>query len=356
MLKSLSVIVILCSLIQTISSQKCAQNGEYCLTSNECCSKSCLSFSYKCVAVQSAVDLSSHTNVNTIDLESRFGDDGAGTGTVQNRNCAKKGEYCLTHTDCCSRSCLSFSYKCVDIAQPPQSRPVAVPQQYPQTNVNTRPTTASPAIFRPLTIPPAVKTTTESDLSSRFDDNQGHHRVGNTQSKTCAKNGEYCVTNTDCCSGDCLNFSYKCVQTQPPQLNFNAPGSSTIDLESRFGEDKNCAQNGEYCQSSADCCSKSCLSFSYKCVPTSNPPQLVSSGNNQNNNHQLVSRFGNNACNSIGERCRTHSQCCSHMCLSSQCRSANYFGGNQDRYLYPSITSGPRGQINLYATDNRRRF
>lgn len=81
----------------------------------------------------------------------------------------------------------------------------------------------------------------------------------------CAKDGEYvsklvfnfcylcfiqlcstfvlqCQTGNDCCSKSCLSFAYKCVKSQAPQ-----PPLRPVLADNRFGEgDQTCAKNGDY--------------------------------------------------------------------------------------------------------------
>ncbi|XP_058811596.1 uncharacterized protein LOC131676530 isoform X2 [Topomyia yanbarensis] len=261
-----------------------------------------------------------------------------------NRQCAANGEYCLTHSECCSGSCLSFSYKCVPVP--------------PGPNIGTT--------FVPVTV----------DTSNRFggSDDGG----ASITQKTCARNGEYCQTHAECCSGSCLSFSYKCVpvpgtssQSQPP-VQTTAPSqgvSSTVDLGNRVGEGqstapvnnitpppKKCAALGEYCLTSSECCSKSCLSFSYKCVQTYDlatqqntqlgiPVQLPSVSNSA---IDTTNRFGGSErqCTSNGLYCFHNRECCSGACYKSFCQTEIKLGVPESELTRPSISNGPYVQVN----------
>lgn len=258
----LLVVAALVGLGQAQGNRKCAANGEYCLTHSECCSGSCLSFSYKCVPVPPGASVGTTFVPAPIDTENRFGGPEDGGASITQKTCAKNGEYCLTHGECCSGSCLSFSYKCV----PSQPGTSSVHQQ-PQQPV------------RPQSPPPTASTTTGNnfestvDLGNRIGEGE---QTGTTASRPpkCAAVGEYCLTSADCCSRSCLSFSYKCVQnydlgTQqltssgiPVQLPASGGGAvNNIETANRFGggSDRQCLANGHACFYGQECCSGACF-------------------------------------------------------------------------------------------------
>ncbi|XP_052865098.1 uncharacterized protein LOC128271558 [Anopheles cruzii] len=228
------------------------------------------------------------------------------------QKCALNGEYCLTHVDCCSGSCLSFSYKCVPV--PPSA------------------SVGSTLVPIPLT---------PFDSGNRFGESGVDGGASLTQ-KTCALDGEYCLTHAECCSSSCLTFSYKCVPLNPPRTSTATVSSTTIDLQNRVNvEDqrtsstttnklstqKKCSDIGEYCLTPNDCCSGSCLSFSYKCVTNHNLKGPV----NQQPTENIVNRFGASGstsastCAAVGEYCLTSSDCCSKSCLSFAYKCVNRY-------------------------------
>lgn len=282
-----------------------------------------------------------------------------------NRKCAANGEYCLTHSECCSGSCLSFSYKCVPVP--------------PGASVGT--------VFVPA--PPAIET------DNRF--GGGDDGGASITQKTCAKNGEYCLTHAECCSGSCLSFSYKCVPTQPgtssvqqqpqrPQRPQSPPPtqasgatnsieSSTIDLGNRVGENEQpgtsttatqttarppakCAAVGEYCLTAADCCSRSCLSFSYKCVQnydlgtqqltSSGIPVQLPAGGSSLNTIDTANRFGGSErqCLANGHACFYGQECCSGACFRSFCATQITLGIPESFLTRPSVVNGPYVPVN----------
>lgn len=126
------------------------------------------------------------------------------------KQCAKNNEYCLTHRDCCSGSCLSFSYKCVPVPASASEGFISVP-------------------VKPVPI----------DTANRFGADDGGASL--TQ-KTCALNGEYCLTHMECCSGNCLTFSYKCVPLSPSDSAMTGPLNSTpqismVNFTNRIGDE-----------------------------------------------------------------------------------------------------------------------
>lgn len=282
-----------------------------------------------------------------------------------NRKCAANGEYCLTHSECCSGSCLSFSYKCVPVP--------------PGASVGT--------VFVPA--PPAIET------DNRF--GGGDDGGASITQKTCAKNGEYCLTHAECCSGSCLSFSYKCVPTQPgtssvqqqpqrPQRPQSPPPtqasgatnsieSSTVDLGNRVGENEQpgtsttatqttarppakCAAVGEYCLTAADCCSRSCLSFSYKCVQnydlgtqqltSSGIPVQLPAGGSSLNTIDTANRFGGSErqCLANGHACFYGQECCSGACFRSFCATQITLGIPESFLTRPSVVNGPYVPVN----------
>lgn len=245
--------------------RKCAANGEYCLTHSECCSGSCLSFSYKCVPVPPSASVGSTFVPVPIETDNRFGGSVDSGTSITQKTCAKNGEYCLTHAECCSGSCLSFSYKCVP-TQPGTSSVQQQPKPQPQQPV--RPQTQSP---------PGTTSSVDSsiDLGNRVGEgDQGTTAVtaGTTAGPAkCAAVGEYCLTAADCCSRSCLSFSYKCVQnydlgTQqllPSGIPVQLPSSSinAIETANRFGGggERQCRANGHACFYGQECCSGACF-------------------------------------------------------------------------------------------------
>ncbi|XP_058172614.1 uncharacterized protein LOC131287570 isoform X2 [Anopheles ziemanni] len=251
--------------------------------------------------------------------------------------CAQNGEYCLTHNDCCSGSCLSFSYKCVPVPPSASTGTILVPVQ-------------------PVPI----------DTENRF--GGGDDGGASLTQKTCALNGEYCQTHGECCSGNCLTFSYKCVPVTQTDSSPREPNKqTTLDFSNRVGEDtastigitkttsavttpKQCAGIGEYCLTSSECCSKSCLSFAYKCV---NRYDLASNIDQASHTSSISveNRFGgppsssggplNRQCASNGLYCSHNQECCSGACYKSICSTEIKLGVPESELTRPSPSNGP---------------
>lgn len=339
---------------QAQGNRKCAANGEYCLTHSECCSGSCLSFSYKCVPVPPSASIGTTFVPVTVDTANRFGGEDGGASITQ-KTCAKNGEYCLTAQECCSGSCLSFSYKCVPVPGQPARPGETSSQQQP--------------------LPPQTSTTVDVGNRVGEGDQGSSSTVPVTHltpppPKKCAALGEYCLTSSECCSGSCLSFSYKCVTNpqldvgfiQRPVSGGGGAGSSTADVGNRFGSgdsSKKCAAVGEYCLTSADCCSKSCLSFSYKCVQSYDlgsqvtqegiPVQRPSVGGNVGT-IETANRFGgsdsNRQCTANGLYCFHSGECCSGACFKSRCATEIKLGIPESDLTRPSPANGPYVQVN----------
>lgn len=329
---------------------RCAQNGEYCLTHNDCCSRSCLSFSYKCVPVPPSASTGTTlvpVQPSTIDTENRFGgsDDNGGASLTQ-KTCALNGEYCLTHAECCSGSCLSFSYKCVPVSQPGSTVAVSrIPTAQTATTVdfaNRVGEEGSGATSAVITSPPPTLVTTP---------------------KKCAQVGEYCLTPNDCCSGSCLSFSYKCVTNYELKgpVSSQQSASEGSSFVNRFGGSSvvtngvKCSEVGEYCLTSSECCSKSCLSFAYKCV---NRYDLGTSNGqiSQSIPISTTNRFGdssaagagniNRQCTSNGLYCSHNKECCSGACFKSVCSTEIKIGVPESELTQQSAANGPYVQVN----------
>ncbi|XP_053659168.1 uncharacterized protein LOC128708233 [Anopheles marshallii] len=257
-----------------------------------------------------------------------------------NKQCAQNNEYCLTHRDCCSGSCLSFSYKCVPVPASASVSTVLVP-------------------VKPTPI----------DTENRFGGDDGGASL--TQ-KTCALNGEYCLTHAECCSGNCLTFSYKCVALNPPgstETVSKDPTSQnpTVNFTNRIGEEtsvnpatdfastqKKCAGIGEYCLTSSECCSKSCLSFAYKCVnrydlyagAEPNPSTSPISTANRFGDSSVDSNIGTRKCTSNGLYCFHNKECCSGACYKSICSTEIRLGVPESELTRPSVANGPYIPVN----------
>lgn len=178
---------------------------------------------------------------------------------------ANKNLQCLTAADCCSRSCLSFSYKCV--------------QNY---NLGTQQLT-------PSGIPVQQPVVNNIETSNRF----------GSSDRQCLTNGHYCFHSRECCSGACFNsFCATQINLGVPELELTRPSISNgpyvhvnnlDDLIANFGggtpvdsspsaslkranigghsaADKHCAVVGEGCSRQEDCCSMRCHSYRRKCV------------------------------------------------------------------------------------------
>lgn len=334
---------------QAQGNQRCAANGEYCLTHSECCSGSCLSFSYKCVPVPPSASVGTAFVPAPIETDNRFGGPDDGGASITQKTCAKNGEYCLTHGECCSGSCLSFSYKCVP-TQPPTSGTSGIQQQ--------------PERPQPPTTTDSGTVGTTIDLSNRVgegDQSTVPITAGTTAPpRKCATLGEYCLTAADCCSRSCLSFSYKCVQnynlgTQqltPSGIPVQQPVVNNIDTSNRFGgSDRQCLTNGHYCFHSQECCSGACYkSFCATQINLGVPeseltrPSVANGPFVQVNSlDELITRFGGGApaasrdssasaslkranigarsgaekhCAVVGEGCSRQEDCCSMRCHS----------------------------------------
>uniref|UniRef100_A0A2M4AHZ5 Putative phenoloxidase inhibitor-like protein n=2 Tax=Anopheles triannulatus TaxID=58253 RepID=A0A2M4AHZ5_9DIPT len=339
-----ALVVVLLALIINVygqgGNQKCAQNGEYCLTHNDCCSRSCLSFSYKCVPVPPSASFGSTVIPVSNTFENRFGASGGdGGASLTQKTCALEGEYCLTHGECCSGNCLFFSYKCVKLNNPNLSDVSSTRE--PSTSVT--PIDLSNRVGEDALV--VTSTTVKSSNSS----------MG---IKKCSEIGEYCLTPNDCCSGSCLSFSYKCVTNNVLKGSSNQQqshqGSSAIN--SRFGDSTlpnttTCAAIGEYCLTSSECCSRSCLSFAYKCVNTYDliTPQAQ---NKKTTAVTTANRFGGSLtsvnatspakrCISNGFYCLNNSECCSNACFKSVCSTEIRLGVPETVLTQPSVANGP---------------
>lgn len=350
---------------QAQGNRKCAANGEYCLTHSECCSGSCLSFSYKCVPVPPGASVGTVfvPAPPAIETDNRFGGGDDGGASITQKTCAKNGEYCLTHAECCSGSCLSFSYKCVP-TQPGTSSGVQQQPQRPQRPQSPPPTQASGATN-------SIESST-IDLGNRVGENE-QPGTSTTATQTtarppakCAAVGEYCLTAADCCSRSCLSFSYKCVQnydlgTQqltssgiPVQLPAGGSSLNTIDTANRFGgSERQCLANGHACFYGQECCSGACFrSFCATQITLGIPESFLTRPSvvngpyvPVNNLDDLITRFGGGSdanaavqdssasaslkraniggrseaqkqCAVVGEGCSRQEDCCSMRCHS----------------------------------------
>ncbi|TDG43470.1 hypothetical protein AWZ03_010115 [Drosophila navojoa] len=120
------------------------------------------------------------------------------------------------------------------------------------------------------------------------------------QVSSCARNGDYCQTHRQCCSGRCMTYLYKCAPRVPQILynnkdsptgfdyladwlrpNFH-PNSVQNDLEiykiqptEKVGNaldsanppsSDGCLSIGQPCSESRQCCKKRCHTYLHKCV------------------------------------------------------------------------------------------
>ncbi|CAO1429584.1 unnamed protein product [Diamesa hyperborea] len=143
----------------------------------------------------------------------------------------------------------------------------------------------------------------------------------------CAAIGEYCQVASQCCSKTCLSFSYRCVRAAPSIKVDQVP----LIINNRIGgfDFRQCAKDGSYCQLGQECCSGSCLSFSYRCVgspksqsssATMSLSQLTGNRNRyQSDQPQIIDAYippRGASCQAINEQCYQHEECCSLRCHS----------------------------------------
>lgn len=186
------------------SSKKCAAVGEYCLTSADCCSRSCLSFSYKCVhnydlgsqVTQEGISVGG--NVGTIDTANRFG------GSDSNRQCTANGLYCFHSGECCSRAC--FKSQCA----------TEIKLGVPESDL-TRPSPANGPYVQVNSLDELITRFggggQASDSSASASSRRGNLLVAGRADteKHCAVVGEGCSRQEDCCSNRCHSYRRKCV-------------------------------------------------------------------------------------------------------------------------------------------------
>uniref|UniRef100_A0A7G3AG13 Putative conserved secreted protein n=1 Tax=Lutzomyia longipalpis TaxID=7200 RepID=A0A7G3AG13_LUTLO len=336
----------------------CAKDGEYCQMSAQCCSRRCLSYSYKCVPDHSLVppDGSSNSpvasipqNVITIEelISNRFGEPSA-TANASGGSCLSNGVACSDSNKCCSKFCAQATLNsrvCIPRSnevrpQGPQTQPPStalVPQspQNPPVDYASSEESSNPTGCEPIgrKVHPLLRIRRQSTGTGGL----------------CVPEGGYCTKQFHCCSGICQTFSYKCVprHSQGAQIDLvsmiiESTSGAFGGLENRFGENNTapvCAKDGEYCQMSAQCCSRRCLSYSYKCVPdhslvppdgSSNSP-VASIPQNVITIEELISnRFGEpsatanangGSCLSNGVACSDSNKCCSKFCAQATLNS-----------------------------------
>jgi len=163
--------------------------------------------------------------------------------------------------------------------------------------------------------------------------------------KKCSAFNEYCQTNLDCCSRNCLSFSYKCIRervaqpelpsntVQQPEIPFVGQpagnANSVQDLVDRFGSDgeSNAPTPGSFPQNS-------------QVGPTFPPPSSsvsVNGGGSRPTHHQQPPANGNRPCLRSGGNCLRSHQCCSGQCsrITNKC----IVGDEQSQFLsHPSIS------------------
>lgn len=133
--------------------------------------------------------------------------------SIPNPNCAKNGEYCQTHNECCSGKCMTYSYICAPVIRPEiMSSPPE--NNYVQANwwisYFDRPTIEQIEI---ATLPDD-KSNTDTHAVEKVDSSvitTNLPQVHPTDSRTCKNIGNECSDNRECCSLRCHSYLHRCV-------------------------------------------------------------------------------------------------------------------------------------------------
>jgi len=249
------------------------------------------------------------------------------------RKCAEFNEYCQTNYDCCSRNCLSFSYKCIrERAQQPELQNNETPNRAPTAANVQELVDRFGADGSPGPAPPSFAGAAPPSIS-----NPVPSRPIGSSNQPCKSQGTNCLTSQQCCSGQCSRITNICIN-----------GPEYFATNSAQSSQGTCGRHGDPCQADSECCSSNCLKFSYRCIrDRSNQADIQIVGGSPApiavNVDQLVDRFGatdgsshppthgppssenyygieinnnnnNRPCRAQGDNCLTSSQCCSNQC------------------------------------------
>lgn len=189
--------------------KQCVEQGEYCQNHWDCCSNSCMSFTYRCVGNLQPQRQTVLINRGGFETNGVIIPGGGNTNVVRpgNRQCAQNGGYCQNHWDCCSNSCLSFSYICIESNQAPQSGQAVFVNRgsfYPIASESSGP-----------------KMTVEDLVNNVFSQQSVPFGATNTQNSvnvrpadaqpTCLDIGAKCYRNSECCTQRCHGYLHQCV-------------------------------------------------------------------------------------------------------------------------------------------------
>ncbi|XP_034117659.1 uncharacterized protein LOC117576737 [Drosophila albomicans] len=142
-----------------------------------------------------------------------------------NKNCAANGDYCQTHYECCSRKCMTYSYKCAPIVHPndyqstydsipddwfliPQSRP------HVQTVVENRFNTGANGEEIEFQTLPDDKSKTGTHAVEKVDSSLPTTYLPQfdvDSHRACRNIGSECSDNRECCTQRCHSYLHRCV-------------------------------------------------------------------------------------------------------------------------------------------------
>jgi hypothetical protein len=124
------------------------------------------------------------------------------------------------------------------------------------------------------------------------------------QGGDCTATGTMCMTDDECCTGNCDDISGQCARI---------PGQ--------------CVMGGEACQAGPDCCSFSCVNGS--CSGDQCKSDNTACGGDSECCGGVCSNGTcaplNPVCKTSGNTCADHGDCCSHYCLNNVCSNSPSF-------------------------------
>ncbi|XP_031632963.1 uncharacterized protein LOC116346853 [Contarinia nasturtii] len=190
--------------------------------------------------------------------------------------CKDIGQYCTAHTDCCSTSCLSFSYKCVERHQEPEqlnetvastTEPIVAASTISDIDKLAERFDGDDATTNTYQTRPNEMPSTMLPIQTDQPVSQTSNEIGHNDSN-CRSNGSLCMNSNQCCSNFCSKITNLCIVPTPDSLSTEQMTLTRPAVLSNKPE-VTCYDIGHKCYATAnvECCPPlRCHGYLHKCV------------------------------------------------------------------------------------------
>ncbi|XP_055323570.1 uncharacterized protein LOC129578684 [Sitodiplosis mosellana] len=184
--------------------------------------------------------------------------------------CKGLGQYCTSHSDCCSNSCLSYSYRCVELHDNHQYDTELATVNNIEELVNRFGGGGGGDVAATNTYQthPSEMTSTSYPVQTDQPTTLTPHEIGSSES-SCRTDGNLCSSSDQCCTKFCSKITNLCIHPTADSLSTEQITSYTRPSYSSSTANAPCQGIGQKCYATAidECCPPlRCHGFLHQCV------------------------------------------------------------------------------------------